>query len=104
MGNDGFYGVLWPGGERRIGNSAIASRPSTLGGKRVALLWDYLFKGDEVFTHLQTYIRERFPDVEFIHWDEFGNTHGPNERAVVAALPQRLREMRIDVAISGMGC
>ena len=37
-------------------------------------------------------------------WREFGNTHGGDERKVVAALPQRLKELGVDAVISGMGC
>jgi hypothetical protein len=42
--------------------------------------------------------------VRFVHWREFGNTHGADERKVLAELPQKLREMKVDAVISGMGC
>jgi hypothetical protein len=42
--------------------------------------------------------------VRFVSWREFGNTHGSEEREVVAALPKRLRELGVDAVISGMGC
>jgi hypothetical protein len=104
VSNGGYFEVLWPRGEHRAKPSALASRPATLNGKRIAFIWDYLFKGDQIFAQLEGAIRERFPNAEFVHWSEFGNTHGPDERAIVAALPQRLKDLRVDAAISGMGC
>ena len=35
---------------------------------------------------------------------DFGSTHGSDERAIVAALPQKFKEMGVDAVISGMGC
>ncbi len=60
-------------------------------------MWDYLFRGDEIFPVLETELVERFPDVEIVGYDVFGNTHGADEgdgrgtpeRAVVA--PHRRR-------------
>ena len=37
-------------------------------------------------------------------YSEFGNTHGGEEREVVAALPRRFKELRVDAVISGMAC
>ena len=34
----------------------------------------------------------------------FGNTHGSDEREVLEALPDKLRELGVDAVISGMGC
>ena len=73
-----------------------------LNGKTVAQLWDFLFRGDEVFTLLEEGLRARYPGVRFVGWKEFGNTHGSNEREVVKALPARLRELGADAVISGM--
>jgi len=100
----GVYDVLWPRGERNVKASALAPRHSTLAGKRIALLWDYIFKGDVVMNELAAGIKERFPGAEFIHWDEFGNIHGQNEREVIAGLGAKLKAMNVDAALSGMGC
>jgi hypothetical protein len=35
---------------------------------------------------------------------EFGNTHGTDEREIVAALPQTLKAKGVDAVVSGMGC
>jgi hypothetical protein len=87
-----------------VKRKSLAPRLSTLDGKTVAQLWDYVFRGDEVFEFLEQGLKARFPGVRFVNWREFGSTHGSDEREVVAALPQRLRERGVDAVISGMGC
>ena len=42
--------------------------------------------------------------MKFLHYSEFGNTHGGDERAVVAALPAKLKALGADAVVSGMGC
>ena len=102
--NDGDYEVLWPRSPRQVKRKALAPRLSTLDGKTIAQLWDYVFRGDEVFEFLEQGLKARFPGVRFVSWREFGSTHGSDEREVVAALPQRLRELGVDAVVSGMGC
>ncbi len=103
-GNDGYYEVMWPRSPRQMQVRALAKRPATLEGKTVAQVWDYLFRGDEIFEFLEGGLKARFPGVRFVSWREFGSTAGKDERAVVAALPQRLKELGADAVISGMGC
>lgn len=102
--HDGYYEVLWPRSPRQVTKKSLARRLDSLEGKTIAQLWDFLFRGDEVFSALEQELRARFPGVRFIGWREFGNTHGKDERAVVAALPRRFKELGVDAAISGMGC
>lgn len=98
------YEVYWPRGERNVAVSALAPRPSSLAGKRIALMWDYLFKGDLVMNEIAAGLKEQYPGVEFVHWDEIGNTHGPREREIVAGLAAKLKALKVDAALSGMGC
>ena len=70
----------------------------------MAQLWDYVFRGDEVFEFLEQGLAARFPGVRFVSWREFGNTHGSDEREVVASLPAKLKANGVDAVISGMGC
>jgi len=104
VSNDGYYEALWPRSPRQSKVKPLAPRLSTLEGKTVAQLWDYVFRGDEVFQFLEEGLKARFPGVRFVSWREFGSTHGSDEREVVAALPRRLRELGADAVISGMGC
>ena len=102
--NDGLYEVFWPRTRRQAKTKPPAPRFDTLNGKTVAQLWDFLFRGDVVFQHIEDALKKRFPDVRFVSWREFGNTHGSDEHEVLARLPERFRELGVDAAISGMGC
>lgn len=101
---EGFYEVVWPRGERRQALRPLARRLDTLNGKTIAQLWDYLFAGDEVFATLEETLRARYPQVRFVSWREFGSTHAVNEKELLAALPRRFRELKVDAAISSMAC
>ena len=102
--NDGYYEVLWPRAERQVKRKALAPRLQSLEGKTVAQLWDYVFRGDEVFDTLEENLKARYPGINFISWRDFGNTHGRDERQIVAGLPQRMKELCVDAVISGMAC
>lgn len=98
------YEVVWPSGERRLKLRPLARRLDTLNGKTVAQLWDFLFYGDEIYDALESKIAERYPDVKWVSWREFGSTHGVNEKEILASLPQRFKELGVDAAISSMAC
>lgn len=98
------YHALWPRAPRQAKVKPLAKRLDTLEGKTIAWVWDYVFRGDEVFAQLEESFKARYPGVKFVHWSEFGNTHGGEEREVVAALPQKLKALGVDAVVSGMGC
>ena len=62
--NDGHYEVLWPRSPRQVQLQPLAKRLDTLEGKTIAQLWDYLFRGDEVFALLEEGLKERYPDIQ----------------------------------------
>ena len=47
--NDGNYEVLWPRSPRQFKVRGLAPRLPTLAGKTIAQLWDYQYRGDEIF-------------------------------------------------------
>ncbi len=98
------YEALWPRSSRQAKVKALARRLDTFEGKTIAWVWDYMFRGDEVFAQLEESLRARYPGVKFVSWREFGNTHGSEEREVVAALPQKLKARGVDAVVSGLGC
>jgi len=102
--NGAQYEVLWPRSPRQVGLKPLARRLDTLNGKTIAQLWDYVFRGDEVFALLEEGLKKRFPDVRFVSYKEFGSTHGSDEREALAALPRKFKELGVDAVISGMGC
>ena len=69
-----------------------------LNGKTIAQLWDFIFSGDKVFAALEEGIRKRYPDVKFVSWREFGNTHGADERKIIASLPADDRAAPADLS------
>jgi hypothetical protein len=75
-----------------------------LEGKRVAFLWDYLFRGDELFPILAAELQARHRSIQIIDYSEFGNLHGADEKERVGRLPAELRSRGVDAAVSGMGC
>ena len=97
------YQVVWPLGKSVYEDLPIADEIPDLSGKTVCELWDWLFKGDEVFSILREVLARQHPGVKFVDYTQFGNTAGRNEREVVAALAERLREHRCDAVISGIG-
>lgn len=102
--HDGYYEVYWPRAARQMPMKPLAARLQTLEGKTVAQLWDYLFKGDEVFALLEEGLAKRFPGVRFVSWKEFGSTHGGEEKHALAQLPKRFEALGVDAVISGMAC
>ncbi len=98
------YEALWPRSPRQVGLKPLARRLETLNGKTVAQLWDYVFRGNEVFALLEEGLKQRFPDVRFVSYREFGSTHGSEEREVLASLPRKFKELGVDAVISGMAC
>ena len=98
------YAVLWPRGEQTATVSDLAPRLDDLNGKTVCQLWDYLFRGDEIFPIIAQELRSRFADVRIVDFAEFGSTHGDGEAELVAALPQMLRDRGVDAVVSGMAC
>lgn len=102
--DDGHFEVYWPKAPRRAQRRSLAPRLADLEGRTVAQLWDYMFRGDEVFALLEEGLRARYPGIRFVNWREMGNTHTADERAVLAALPDRLRALGVDAVISGMAC
>ena len=98
------YDVVWPRGKQRQKLASPAPRLEDLGGKTVAFLWNYVFRGEEIFPLLAQAFQQRHPDVKVVGPDEFGNTHGSDERQVLAELPDRLKEFGVDAVVSGNGC
>ena len=102
--NDGHYEAHWPRAPRQQLARELAPRLDTLEGQKVAQLWDELFKGDVVFELLEEGLKKRYPGIKFVSWRTFGSTHGGKEKEVLAALPQRLKDLGVDAVVSGMAC
>jgi len=98
------YEVVWPLGKRIEAGGKLAKRLDTLEGKVVAELWDWIFKGDVLFDVFEQELAKQYPGITFISWKEFGEIHGANEKEVLAALPEKLKQFKVDAVICGVGC
>ena len=97
------YEVVWPLGRSAYDTRAPNARVGDLSGKTVAELWDYLFRGEEIFPLVREQLSARFPGIKFVNYDVFGNVHGPQQRALVADVPRLLKEHGCDAVISAIG-
>lgn len=100
--SDGYFEAYWPRGPRQVSAKQLAPRLKTLEGKKVAFLWDFLFRGNEMFDTIEIELNKRYPDMRFVGWREIGNIHGQDERQVVAALPARLKAAGVDAVITAV--
>lgn len=97
------YGVVWPLGKPAYAARAPNERVADLSNKVIGETWDYLFRGEEWFPILREELSKRYPGIRFVTYDTFGNLHGPNQRALIAKLPELLRKHQVDAVISGIG-
>ena len=101
MPDTSSYDVVWPLG-RPTAMAASQNRGVTdLRGKKVALVWDYLFKGDEIFELTKQRFRADYPGIDFVDYDVFGNFH--DDEALFDELPEKLRELGVDATIVATG-
>jgi len=100
-----LFEVVSPLGQTRGGPQVQRTYLPTLNGKNIAFLWDYLFKGPQMFEYYAAVIREQFPEANFVSFEVFGNIHGsaPDEKANVAAIRQRMSRHEVHAAIVAVG-
>jgi hypothetical protein len=96
--------VVWPRGRRMVEALDLARRRPTLEGQTVAMLWDYVFRGDEIFPIVQEELSRRFAGMRFVPYSEFGATFGGDEHRTVAEIAAKLARHGVDAVVSGMGC
>ena len=101
--NEPTYEVLWPLGRRAVNTQNAAAGLPDLSGKVVCELWDFIFRGDVMYAHIREKLSALYPGIKFVSWKEFGNTHGPKQRDIIAGLADKLREFKADAVISGIG-
>lgn len=95
------FHVVHPAGRRPVVTHANTSGLGELTGKRIALVWDYLFRGDDIFRLAKERFTADWSDVEFVDYETFGNIHDHEE--LFDELPSRFRELEIDGTIVATG-
>lgn len=97
------FRVLWPLGKSVSQTAQLANRSQDLSGKTVCELWDDIFRGDEIFALLEKLLPGKYPGIKFVNYGKFGKTNSPEQRQVLAALPEKLKQYGCDAVISGVG-
>lgn len=96
------YATLWPlGRATQRGHRARAGLPE-LSGKRIALLWDHLFKGDEILRAFAERVGARYADTEFIDHTHFAGDFG-DVYTGLGSLREQLEDARADAAVVAVG-
>lgn len=103
MKEEATYEVVWPLGPNAHATAETVQRVADLSGKTVAAIWDYLFRGDEMFDIVSRKLAETYPGMKFVRHDVFGNTHGSRQKELLAAVPEKLKEHRVDAVIASVG-
>ncbi len=98
------YEVVWPRGKKTVGTLSFAKRLDTLHGKTIAFLWNYLFRGPDVFPIIEKELAKRYAGIKFVRWDVFGSISGAKEVEVLASLPDMRKQYKFDAVIVGVGC
>ena len=98
------YEAVWSRSKQAVDPQALAERFNTLDGKTIAFVWDYMFRGDEIFPVIADELQSQFTDVTIVDYDTFGTTHGEGEARLVATLGERLAAHGVDAVVSGMAC
>lgn len=102
-GETNRYDVVWPLGRKAVRSNFDAPRLATLEGKTVCELWNYVYYGDQSFAIIEELLKKRYPNIRFINYAQFGNTHGKTEKEVIESLPDKLAEYGCDAVLSGNG-
>ena len=95
--------VLWPGGRSRAGRVDISGGVADLAGKTLAFVSDYAFRAEEIFAFIEAELTTRHPGMRFVPASTFGDVHGHDEPAVIAAMPDKLRAEAVDAVVVGVG-
>jgi hypothetical protein len=105
MDTEGRYEVVWPLGQSRVEEVPPNERLGDLSGKTVAFIWDYMFKGPEMWALIQEHLSAVFPGVHYVDYTVFGNIHGSDaeQKANLEAMAGRLQEHGVDAAVVAVG-
>ena len=100
---EGVFEVVWPLGKPTHQTRPPNDRLPDLNHKVIGELWDYLFRGEDIFPFLREELTRLYPGIRFVTYETFGNVHGPQQRELMGALPQLLRQHKVDAVISAIG-
>ncbi len=97
------YEVVGPQGQKVFAEGDTVARIPDFSGKTIAAIWDYLFRGDEIFAIVTKKLGERYPGMKVVSYEVFGNTHGSRQHELIKQVPDKLRQHKVDAVISLVG-
>lgn len=99
------FDIVWPLGPKVTQPLRLAERYADLAGKRVGLVWDHVFRGDDFFQAFIDATQDRYEGMSYVDHPEFGNIHGSitEEHEAIERLPERLAALEIDAVVVGVG-
>jgi ABC-type amino acid transport substrate-binding protein len=81
----------------------LKPRISDLNGKTICEVSDYGFRSEEIFPVIRESLKKIYPDIKFVEYTNFPNTHASDEVQVIKSLPELLKAKGCDAVISGVG-
>ena len=96
------YSTLWPLGRATQRGRRAQAGLEKLSGARIALVWDHLFKGDEILRAFAERIGAQSADTEFIDHTHFVSDFG-DDYSGLGALPEQLARVQADAAVVAVG-
>lgn len=98
------FDVVWPASPSVSSAIGGARQLDSLAGRRVAFIWDDLFRGQDMFTEFEREAERRGEAFTTVPWKVFGDIHGHHdEREVLERIPQLLAAHKVDAAVVGVG-
>jgi hypothetical protein len=96
------YGTLWPLGRSAQRGPRTQVGLQKLSGARIALVWDHLFKGDEILRAFAERLRAEYPDIDLIDHAHFVGDFG-DDYSVFDTLREQLARLKPDAAVVAVG-
>lgn len=104
LGKGEVLEVAWPLGPSAVQIIPLAKRLDTLNGKTICEMWDWVYRGNEIYPAVEKELERRYPGVKFVNYNNFGNPHSAQEAKVLQDLPDQAKEHGCDAFIVGVGC
>ncbi len=98
-----LYEVVWPLGKSVSRPVGLAQALLDLNGKTICEIWDWVFRGDQIYSVFNEELRKKYTDIKIIDHKTMGNSHALGEREYVSNLPNLLRQYGCDAVISATG-
>lgn len=97
------YEVVWPLGRSAYEIVPLAHRSPDLHRETIGELWDWAFRGDEMFPVIRELLKKKYPGVKMVESTAFGSTFDRKQREMLARLPDLLKKHGCTSVISGVG-